>query len=216
MHIGWSGFRRQHCYAYGGGRHAAHPRHCRRPDPAVARRTDPSVYRPMPLALGAGLTEPTSQTICSRRCRARARPPQPTGSIPQRACPTREPADAAGPTDPRQRSGDDSDRPRRRRSHRARHPTLGRPQRHHANGQAARGSHRDIMPVIDIYASTQGLDLGSVSTSVDKVLKQMQGGIPHGASVSVQGQSVTDQRRVFAALDRSRVFDCVGVSRDRR
>jgi multidrug efflux pump subunit AcrB len=58
-------------------------------------------------------------------------------------------------------------------------------------GRALEVSHRDIMPVIDIYASAQGLDLGSVSTSVDKVLKQMKSGVPHGASVSVQGQSVT-------------------------
>jgi multidrug efflux pump subunit AcrB len=58
-------------------------------------------------------------------------------------------------------------------------------------GRPLEVSHRDIMPVIDIYASAQGLDLGSVSTSVDKVLKQLKAGIPHGASVSVQGQSVT-------------------------
>jgi multidrug efflux pump subunit AcrB len=58
-------------------------------------------------------------------------------------------------------------------------------------GRPLEVSHRDIMPVIDIYASAQGLDLGSVSTSVDNVLKQMKGGVPHGASVSVQGQSVT-------------------------
>jgi multidrug efflux pump subunit AcrB len=58
-------------------------------------------------------------------------------------------------------------------------------------GRPLEVSHRDIMPVIDIYASTQGLDLGSVSTSVDKVLEQLKGGVPHGASVSVQGQSVT-------------------------
>jgi multidrug efflux pump subunit AcrB len=58
-------------------------------------------------------------------------------------------------------------------------------------GRPLEVSHRDIMPVIDIYANTQGLDLGSVSTSVDKVLKKMKSGVPHGASVSVQGQSVT-------------------------
>jgi multidrug efflux pump subunit AcrB len=58
-------------------------------------------------------------------------------------------------------------------------------------GRALEVSHRDIMPVIDIYASAQGLDLGSVSSSVDKVLKQLKSAVPHGASVSVQGQSVT-------------------------
>jgi multidrug efflux pump subunit AcrB len=52
-------------------------------------------------------------------------------------------------------------------------------------------SHRDIMPVVDIYASNQGLDLGAVSTSVNRVLERMKGGIPKGASVEVRGQAVT-------------------------
>jgi multidrug efflux pump subunit AcrB len=58
-------------------------------------------------------------------------------------------------------------------------------------GRALEVSHRDIMPVIDIYASTQGLDLGAVSASVDRVLETMKDGVPRGATVSVQGQSVT-------------------------
>jgi len=52
-------------------------------------------------------------------------------------------------------------------------------------------SHRDIMPVVDIYASNQGLDLGAVSTAVNRVLERMKDGIPHGASVQVRGQAVT-------------------------
>jgi multidrug efflux pump subunit AcrB len=58
-------------------------------------------------------------------------------------------------------------------------------------GRALEVSHRDIMPVIDIYASTQGLDLGAVSAAVDRVLETMKGGVPRGATVGVQGQSVT-------------------------
>jgi multidrug efflux pump subunit AcrB len=52
-------------------------------------------------------------------------------------------------------------------------------------------SHRDILPVIDIYASNAGLDLGSVSAAVDRTLKAMKSQLPHGASVRVQGQAVT-------------------------
>jgi multidrug efflux pump subunit AcrB len=52
-------------------------------------------------------------------------------------------------------------------------------------------SHRDIMPVVDIYASNQGRDLGAVSNAVDRVLDRMKGEIPNGASVQVQGQAVT-------------------------
>jgi multidrug efflux pump subunit AcrB len=52
-------------------------------------------------------------------------------------------------------------------------------------------SHRDIMPVVDIYASNQGRDLGAVSNAVDRVLDRMKGEIPRGASVEVRGQAVT-------------------------
>jgi multidrug efflux pump subunit AcrB len=52
-------------------------------------------------------------------------------------------------------------------------------------------SHRDIMPVVDIYASNQGRDLGAVSNAVDRVLDRMKGEIPNGASVQVRGQAVT-------------------------
>jgi multidrug efflux pump subunit AcrB len=52
-------------------------------------------------------------------------------------------------------------------------------------------SHRDIMPVVDIYASNEGRDLGAVSTAVDKVLDRLKSEIPKGASVQVRGQAVT-------------------------
>jgi multidrug efflux pump subunit AcrB len=52
-------------------------------------------------------------------------------------------------------------------------------------------SHRDIMPVVDIYASSAGRDLGAVSNAVDRVLDRMKGDIPPGASVEVRGQAVT-------------------------
>jgi multidrug efflux pump subunit AcrB len=58
-------------------------------------------------------------------------------------------------------------------------------------GRALEVSHRDIMPVVDIYASNAGRDLGAVSNAVDGVLQRMKGGVPHGATVRVQGQGVT-------------------------
>jgi multidrug efflux pump subunit AcrB len=58
-------------------------------------------------------------------------------------------------------------------------------------GRSLEVSHRDILPVIDIYASNAGRDLGAVSDAVDAVLKRMKGDLPHGAIVQVQGQGVT-------------------------
>jgi CzcA family heavy metal efflux pump len=58
-------------------------------------------------------------------------------------------------------------------------------------GRPLEVSHRDIMPVVDIYASNQGRDLGAVSNAVAKVLKRMEGSVPHGALVHTRGQAVT-------------------------
>jgi len=52
-------------------------------------------------------------------------------------------------------------------------------------------SHRDILPVIDIYASNQGRDLGAVSGAVERVLERTKRDVPHGARVQMQGQAVT-------------------------
>jgi multidrug efflux pump subunit AcrB len=58
-------------------------------------------------------------------------------------------------------------------------------------GRALEVSHRDILPVIDIYASNQGRDLGAVSDAIERVLEQTKGEVPAGAIVHVQGQAVT-------------------------
>ena len=58
-------------------------------------------------------------------------------------------------------------------------------------GGALEVSHRDILPVIDIYASNQGRDLGAVSDAIERVLEHTKGEVPHGALVRVQGQAVT-------------------------
>jgi multidrug efflux pump subunit AcrB len=58
-------------------------------------------------------------------------------------------------------------------------------------GKPLEVSHRDIMPVVDIFASNAGRDLGAVSDAVAGVLQRMKGQVPHGATVQVQGQGVT-------------------------
>jgi multidrug efflux pump subunit AcrB len=66
-------------------------------------------------------------------------------------------------------------------------------------GRALEVSHRDILPVIDIYATNQGRDLGAVSQAIQAVLKRTEVDLPHGAIVQVQGQGVT-MRSAYAQL----------------
>jgi multidrug efflux pump subunit AcrB len=58
-------------------------------------------------------------------------------------------------------------------------------------GSGLEVSHRDILPVIDIYATNAGRDLGAVSHAIEAVLERTKGEVPHGALVHVQGQGVT-------------------------
>jgi multidrug efflux pump subunit AcrB len=52
-------------------------------------------------------------------------------------------------------------------------------------------SHYAIMPVIDIYANVEGRDLGAVSDQVAQIVKDMESTLPHGAAVTINGQSTT-------------------------
>jgi CzcA family heavy metal efflux pump len=52
-------------------------------------------------------------------------------------------------------------------------------------------SHRDVQPVIDVYASTQRRDLGSVASDTMKVLKEFEGHLPRGTHIVVRGQVAT-------------------------
>ncbi len=49
-------------------------------------------------------------------------------------------------------------------------------------------SHYDIRPVIDIYGSVQGRDLGAVSRQINQIITQTQGSLPRGSQVIVRGQ----------------------------
>jgi multidrug efflux pump subunit AcrB len=64
-------------------------------------------------------------------------------------------------------------------------------------GAITRGStpavvtHYNALPVIDVFATTQGRDLGSVTRDINKILKDNAGGRPKGATVTLRGQMVT-------------------------
>jgi multidrug efflux pump subunit AcrB len=52
-------------------------------------------------------------------------------------------------------------------------------------------SHYDIQPVLDIYATPQGRDLGAVTADINKVLKDVAKDRPKGTTVTLRGQMVT-------------------------
>jgi CzcA family heavy metal efflux pump len=52
-------------------------------------------------------------------------------------------------------------------------------------------SHYNALPVIDIFATTQGRDLGSVTRDINKILKDAAKDRPKGATISLRGQMVT-------------------------
>jgi multidrug efflux pump subunit AcrB len=56
---------------------------------------------------------------------------------------------------------------------------------------AAVVSHYNIEPLFDIYATTQGADLGSVSSQIDKVIKATAKDVPKGSVVTMRGQVQT-------------------------
>jgi multidrug efflux pump subunit AcrB len=52
-------------------------------------------------------------------------------------------------------------------------------------------SHYDIRPVIDIYGSVQGRDLGGVAHDITRILAETQAFVPRGSQVIVRGQVQT-------------------------
>ena len=54
-------------------------------------------------------------------------------------------------------------------------------------------SHYNVQPVIDVYASTQGRDLGAVAKDTMKVLKPFEQHLPRGTRIIVRGQVETMQ-----------------------
>jgi multidrug efflux pump subunit AcrB len=60
-------------------------------------------------------------------------------------------------------------------------------------------SHYNVQPVLDVYASVQDRDLGSVATEVDKIVKNAGAKLPRGALIQVRGQIET-MRESFKGL----------------
>ena len=59
------------------------------------------------------------------------------------------------------------------------------------SGSAQLVSHYNILPVINIYASTQRRDLGAVHAEVMRVVRETATQVPEGAAVTVRGQAAT-------------------------
>jgi multidrug efflux pump subunit AcrB len=52
-------------------------------------------------------------------------------------------------------------------------------------------SHYNVRPVVDIYATPQGRDLGGVAADINKVIQATAHDVPNGASVALRGQVTT-------------------------
>ena len=61
----------------------------------------------------------------------------------------------------------------------------------HREPSAAVVSHYAVQPVFDVYATTQGRDLGAVATAIQKAIKETAAQAPKGASVMLRGQVET-------------------------
>jgi multidrug efflux pump subunit AcrB len=71
-------------------------------------------------------------------------------------------------------------------------------------------SHYDIQPVIDIYGSVQGTDLGSVSREINKIVADSNKELPRGSRVVVRGQVLT-MRSSYIGLIGGLVFSILLV-----
>ncbi|MFO0874079.1 MAG: efflux RND transporter permease subunit [Phycisphaerales bacterium] len=49
-------------------------------------------------------------------------------------------------------------------------------------------SHSNVQPVFDVYASAQGIDLGSVAAPIRAVVDEARSGLPAGATIAIAGQ----------------------------
>jgi multidrug efflux pump subunit AcrB len=61
----------------------------------------------------------------------------------------------------------------------------------HRTASNAVVSHYNVRPVIDIYATPQGRDLGAVAADIRKVMQDTAKDVPKGATVALRGQITT-------------------------
>jgi multidrug efflux pump subunit AcrB len=71
-------------------------------------------------------------------------------------------------------------------------------------------SHYNVQPVINIYGSVQGRDLGGVASEIDRVVGESQKELPRGSRTIVRGQIET-MRSSFIGLLAGLVFSIVLV-----
>jgi len=69
-------------------------------------------------------------------------------------------------------------------------------------------SHYNITPVIDVYGSVQGRDLGAVSRDINSVIQRNEKDLPRGSEINVRGQIET-MRSSFVGLLSGLVFAIV-------
>jgi multidrug efflux pump subunit AcrB len=60
-------------------------------------------------------------------------------------------------------------------------------------------SHYNVRPVIDIYATNQGRDLGAVAADINHIVAQAAAGLPRGSQVILRGQ-VTTMTEAYSQL----------------
>jgi multidrug efflux pump subunit AcrB len=63
--------------------------------------------------------------------------------------------------------------------------------------RAASVNHYNVVPVIDVYASTQDRDLGAVAAETDKIIDSFKGHLPRGTTIVVRGQVATMRSSFF-------------------
>ena len=71
-------------------------------------------------------------------------------------------------------------------------------------------SHYDIQPMIDIYGSVQGRDLGGVSRDLNKIIEASKKELPRGSQLNVRGQIQT-MRSSYTGLLSGLLFSIVLV-----
>ncbi|WP_426990872.1 efflux RND transporter permease subunit [Cupriavidus sp. 30B13] len=76
--------------------------------------------------------------------------------------------------------------------------------------QQAVVSHYNVQPVLDIFASVQGRDLGGVAADVDRLVAAARAQLPPGASIVVRGQ-VQSMRESYGGLGTGLAFAIVLV-----
>jgi CzcA family heavy metal efflux pump len=75
---------------------------------------------------------------------------------------------------------------------------------------AAVVSHYNVQPTIDLFASFQDRDLGSIAKDIANIVSDMQKDVPKGSSVAIRGQIET-QNQAFSGLYAGLVFSILLV-----